>query len=496
MKRTLPACFLAAALLASVPLSRAVEPVVSFNFNTGEGTSAYGDNSKPAELRMVGADRKPANLFSAPATGVTGKPGDFALDIAKTTEAMGVAGKTGGLATVSPGANMVGAAASLTLTGWLMPYSQPNGAARIIEYNDPLQAGFCLYAGGPGFLTLSLNKKQVSTPRDALPFPTETQNKWVFFAVTYDSTKSGQNVVFYTGSPTSEPQELTSASLDGGKLTPLNHYGALNIGNNGGGIRPFHGLMDNIAIYASDTDGSGTLGLDQIKAIYKAALTNAPAAAQRPIKIALVGDSTVCEYPDSSLLRGWGQMLREFTTPGAIYDNQAQGGKSSKNFPPERWSKILAEKPDFVFIQFGANDAHGPGAPESTDAATDYKENLRRYVKEARAASIMPVLVTPPHRRLFNAGQLTQELAPYAEAMKAVGEELKVPVVDLYEESGKWMASLGEEKSTPVTVNRGPDPAKDDRSHYTKEGATTLARFVSQTFPKVDPRLAKVLKAQ
>ena len=219
------------------------------------------------------------------------------------------------------------------------------------------------------------------------------------------------------------------------------------------------------------------------------------AAVAPPLKIALIGDSTVCGYPSGSLLMGWGEMLREFTSPGVIYLNEAVAGTSTKTFPPDRWQKVLAANPDFVFIQFGHNDSHDPAAPEATNAATGYKENLRRYVNEARGASITPVLVTPPHRRRFASGHVSTELAAYANAMRDVAEEMKVPLIDLYGQSGKWMESLGEEQSTPFTVNHGPDPAKDDRTHFTREGAKALAKFVVEAFPRTDPRLAKIMPA-
>ncbi len=118
-------------------------------------------------------------------------------------------------------------------------------------------------------------------------------------------------------------------------------------------------------------------------------------------------------------------MLRQFTAPSFVFINEAQGGTSTKTFPADRQQKILAAKPDFVIIQFGHNDAHAAGRPESTDAATDYKENLRRYVTQAREASITPVLETSPHRRLFSAGHITEELTPYVNVMKMVANEMK-----------------------------------------------------------------------
>lgn len=212
-----------------------------------------------------------------------------------------------------------------------------------------------------------------------------------------------------------------------------------------------------------------------------------------PVKIALVGDSTVCNYPPGSIQHGWGQMLPEFLSPEVTVVNEATGGMSTKNFPPAVWQKVLDARPDYVLIQFGHNDNH-KGRPEGTDADTDYKENLRRYVGEARAAGLNPVLVTPPHRRRFKNGSLTRELAPYADAMKAVSTEMSVPVVDLYASSGALFDRLGEEGSDALTMNdldRGKKPGSD-RTHFTESGAREMARLVAKDLAEVD----SVLKSQ
>jgi lysophospholipase L1-like esterase len=60
--------------------------------------------------------------------------------------------------------------------------------------------------------------------------------------------------------------------------------------------------------------------------------------------------------------------------------------------------------PRHVLIQFGHNDQ--PGKPgRSTDLASEYPANLKRYVDEVRAAGGQPVLVTPLTRRSFRDGQ-------------------------------------------------------------------------------------------
>ncbi|HEY9248089.1 MAG TPA: rhamnogalacturonan acetylesterase [Rariglobus sp.] len=220
------------------------------------------------------------------------------------------------------------------------------------------------------------------------------------------------------------------------------------------------------------------------------AVTGASAA---PLKIALVGDSTVCKYPKGSLQRGWGELLPEFLVPGAIVINEAKGGASTKTFPPERWHDALAAKPDFILIQFGHNDSHPKDKPEATDAATDYRDNLRRYVREAREAGATPILVTPVRRRMFRAdGSLTHGLAPYADAMKAVAAELSMPVVDLHALSGELYEKLGETGSDTFTMNstdHADRPGQGDRTHFTEHGAREMARLVAGALRKVDPRL-------
>lgn len=84
-------------------------------------------------------------------------------------------------------------------------------------------------------------------------------------------------------------------------------------------------------------------------------------------------------------------MLKE----GVKWVNLARGGRSSKSYRDEGWWKhVLAEKPTWVFIQFGHNDQPGKGPQRETDPKTTYRENLIRYVNEARDAGARPVLVT------------------------------------------------------------------------------------------------------
>ena len=180
----------------------------------------------------------------------------------------------------------------------------------------------------------------------------------------------------------------------------------------------------------------------------------ADANAPKPIhasKIVLIGDSTTATQS------GWGSAFcGEHVVSFAACVNLARGGRSSGSYIAEgSWNLALGElrTPGFdhtwLLIQFGHNDQ--PGKPgRSTDLATEFPANLRRYVNEARAAGAKPVLITPLTRRMFKHGELLDDLGPWADAVKRVAEELKVPVVDLHELSRAAVQAMGPTESNAL----------------------------------------------
>jgi len=220
-------------------------------------------------------------------------------------------------------------------------------------------------------------------------------------------------------------------------------------------------------------------------------LVTVHAADSTPVKIAIIGDSTVCEYPEDAPSRGWGHYIGESFKDNVKIVNLAAGGRSTKSFIKEgRWTKTLAEKPQFILIQFGHNDSHAKEKPEATDAATDYREYLRQYVNEARGIGAVPVFVTPMLRRNYKAdGSFDDILQPYAEAMKAVAAELKVPVIDLHTMSRELYLQLGPEKSRELENKPG------DNTHFGEKGARAMAELVMSKLPAAVPELQPLLKA-
>lgn len=214
----------------------------------------------------------------------------------------------------------------------------------------------------------------------------------------------------------------------------------------------------------------------------------------RPIavRIALIGDSTVATYSpppaENPELVGWGQIFGEMFHDSVDVMNFAVSGRSSKSFLAEgKWQPVLDAKPDYVLIQFGHNDQPGKG-DRTTDPNGDFQDNLRKYIDEARAVHVTPVLVTPVARRTFQDGKPSSSLPPYAQAMQKVGRERGVPVIDLHAASLELFGQLGDEGSADLSVS------VTDRTHFSRKGGRAISRLVARQFPRAVPPLIPYLK--
>jgi len=171
----------------------------------------------------------------------------------------------------------------------------------------------------------------------------------------------------------------------------------------------------------------------------------------RASKIVLVGDST------TAVQGGWGPAFcARHVTSFLTCTNLARGGRSTYNYRAEgSWALAEAEMrtPGYarawVLVQFGHNDQ--PGKPgRSTELQREFPDNLRRYVREIRAAGAQPVLLTPLTRRQFADGVLIDDLAPWAEAVRTVAIEMQVPLVDLHARSRMVVQALGPVAAMPL----------------------------------------------
>jgi len=201
------------------------------------------------------------------------------------------------------------------------------------------------------------------------------------------------------------------------------------------------------------------------------------ASAQKPIKIVLVGDSTVNDEG------GWGEGFRASVGPSFEVVNLARNGRSSKSFRDEGlWAPALSAKPAFILIQFGHNDEPGKGPERETDPTTTYRANMIRYVEEARAAGATPILVTSIVRRNFDAdGKIKRDhLVGYVAEVRKIAMEKQVPLIDLY------ALTLAQAEALPASqresLNAITKDGKTDTTHLGPKGRREIGALAAGGF--------------
>ncbi len=193
--------------------------------------------------------------------------------------------------------------------------------------------------------------------------------------------------------------------------------------------------------------------------------------------IFLLGDSTVTDQ-QAEPAASWGQMLPVFFRPDVAIANHAESGETLKSFLTElRLAKVLetAKPGDWALIQFGHNDQKANWPQTYAAADSTYRDYLRTWIAEFRRRGVTPVLITSPDRRNWAGRRIRSTLADYVAAAKAVGVELRVPVIDLNAASIAFYEALGPERA-PLAFNDGGR----DATHHDNYGAWVLARSVAK----------------
>lgn len=218
-------------------------------------------------------------------------------------------------------------------------------------------------------------------------------------------------------------------------------------------------------------------------------------------RLHLVGDSTMADkvnlaYPE----RGWGQLLPQFMLPELSMINHAANGRSTLRFLNEgRWQLLVTELKagDYVLIQFGHNDQKQDDPSRFAAADSTYPQLLSRFIAEVRAKDAIPMLATPICRRSFDEkGQLENNLANYATAMRKVAALEKVPLFDLNAQSCADLSRFGVAASQAYFIQvpaglyqKFPD-GKIDNTHLTPQGATWIAQLFVRELKKQQHPLA------
>ena len=208
--------------------------------------------------------------------------------------------------------------------------------------------------------------------------------------------------------------------------------------------------------------------------------------------IHLMGDSTMAEkdLTGGNPERGWGMMFQNFLDDSYQVVNYAQNGRSTKSFIDRGlWAKVYdALQPgDYVFIQFGHNDAKADDPERYAPAFGAYQDNLRTFIRGARAKGATPVLLTPVARRWFKENGLDRNChTDYPAAMKQVAQEEGVTLLDITTKSLDWLEGLGDEASKAYFMI---STCKDDNTHTVACGARKVTEMVCETLKEQIPAI-------
>jgi lysophospholipase L1-like esterase len=227
--------------------------------------------------------------------------------------------------------------------------------------------------------------------------------------------------------------------------------------------------------------------------------------AQKPT-IYGIGDSTMANKvkPEENPERGWGQVLPQFLTDDVKFENHAVNGRSTRSFINEKlWDAVYKslKKGDYVFIQFGHNDAKDQDSLRYTNPHTAYRHNLIRFVTETREKGATPIIFSSISRRNFNEkGVLIASHGDYTLEARLVAQEYNVPFIDMEYYSELLEQSYGPEKSKQLHLyfKAGEIPYykedKADDTHLCVKGATEIAKIAITELKKTKLDIVKYIK--
>ena len=178
-------------------------------------------------------------------------------------------------------------------------------------------------------------------------------------------------------------------------------------------------------------------------------------------------------------------MLPTYFAPPVTIANYANSGASSSSFIGNSalWGGITSHwtAGDYVLIQFGHNDK---GVADSVVQA-----NLEKYVVQAKAANVTPILVSPPARVQFTGSMDGDQSSLHAAAAKAAAAAENVAYIDLTSLSTAWYDTLGSQAA--ALQYHAMD---SDATHTNLVGAQVLAGLVTANMKAQNLPLAKYLR--
>lgn len=235
-------------------------------------------------------------------------------------------------------------------------------------------------------------------------------------------------------------------------------------------------------------------------------------------KIFILGDSLSCEFNDTTYYYpryGFGTQISNYFSPSLEVVNLALSGRSSKSFILENnytTFKNSISEGDYLLLAFGHNDEKSDDVDRFTDASlplsneNSFKYSLyENYIKIAEEKGASTILSTPIVRLSTSDdyssknGHITEN-GNYAEAIRELGKEKDVPVVDLttltkelYEtltyEEAKWFHAVTSGKIDTQTNDVVANFDSIDKTHLNIYGAKMIAYMFADFIKNSDIEL-------
>ena len=232
------------------------------------------------------------------------------------------------------------------------------------------------------------------------------------------------------------------------------------------------------------------------------------------IKIFIAGDSTACDYPHTGSPNryprtGWGQVLGERFNDKIQVVNCAISGRSSKSFLTEEnfdYIRRNISEGDYLMIQFAHNDSKESDAARfTTPKDGTYQECIYKYINAARKNGAKPILATSVTRNVPE----DETLAPYGDALKAIGKDEDIPVLDIYSLSNEHKQQNPDDHTLlymrllphdarftdyPEFINSEYYvPGSHDNTHLNISGARYIAELAVSELKRLNHPLTKYL---
>jgi len=128
---------------------------------------------------------------------------------------------------------------------------------------------------------------------------------------------------------------------------------------------------------------------------------------------------------------------------------------------------------------------------------TEFKNNLKQYVSEARNKKVTPILLTPMARRKFDAaGKIEGTHDVYSQIVRDVAKEEKIILFDMDKITQQLYQRFGIENSKLLFMQLKPNEhpnypdGKEDNTHFNELGARLVAQLVLGEIKKQIPELS------